>query len=108
MPENPVSRGATIDRDSGRYKIHRFPELLFAFKTPGLRNVEKTAPYMHNGVYQTLDEVVEFYHKGGGAGIGIDLPSQSLPFDSLMLSAAEKKAIVQFLRSLTDRPVSPN
>jgi cytochrome c peroxidase len=102
VPEKPIWKGAAIDPDSGRFAIHRFPELLFAFKTPGLRNVEKTAPYMHNGVYKTLDEVVEFYRKGGGAGLGIKLPSQSLPFDSLALNNAEKIAIVRFLESLTD------
>ncbi len=77
-------------------------ELLFAFKTPTIRNIEKTAAYMHNGVYKTLDEVVEFYHKGGGVGIGINLPFQSLPFDSLSLNQNEKKAIVSFMKSLTD------
>jgi len=77
-------------------------ELLFAFKTPTIRNIEKTAPYMHNGVYKTLDEVVEFYYKGGGVGIGINLPFQSLPFDSLSLNQNEKKAIVSFMKSLKD------
>jgi len=94
---------AVIDDDSGRYRINRMDELLYAFKTPGIRNAEKTAPYMHNGVYNTLDEVVEFYHKGGGVGIGINLPFQSLPFDSLSLNTTEKKAIVAFMKSLTDK-----
>jgi cytochrome c peroxidase len=96
---------ATIDSDSGRYRVNPMQELLYAFKTPGIRNVEKTAPYMHNGVYKTLDEVVEFYHKGGGAGIGINLPFQSLPFDSLSLNVVEKKAIIAFMQSLTDKNV---
>ena len=78
---------------------------MFAFKTPTVRNVEKTGPYMHNGVYSTLDDVVEFYHKGGGVGIGIDLPFQSLPFDSLSLTGKEKKDIISFMKSLTDREV---
>jgi cytochrome c peroxidase len=58
---------------------------------------------MHNGVYKTLEEVVNFYHKGGGLGIGIDLPFQSLPFDSLQLNNNEKKSIVAFMNALTDR-----
>jgi cytochrome c peroxidase len=49
-----------------------------------------------------LDDVVEFYHRGGGVGLGIDLPFQTLPFDSLILSKTDKKAIVAFMRSLTD------
>lgn len=103
VPSGAVFKDAIIDKDSGRYVIHRFPEFLHAFKTPGLRNVAKTAPYMHKGVYRTLDEVLEFYQKGGGAGIGINLPSQTLPFDSLQLNEAEKKAIIAFLESITDR-----
>ena len=105
VPDKPVWVKASIDRDSGRYKINRMEELMFAFKTPTVRNVEKTGPYMHNGVYSTLDDVVEFYHKGGGVGIGIDLPFQSLPFDSLSLTGKEKKDIISFMKSLTDREV---
>ena len=57
---------------------------------------------MHNGVYTTLEEVVDFYNKGGGAGLGIDLPNQTLPFDKLNLNDTEKKALVSFMKSLTD------
>ena len=102
VPLKAVWKNAVIDSDSGRYKINRMAELMFAFKTPTVRNIEKTAPYMHNGVYKTLDDIVEFYHKGGGTGIGINLPFQSLPFDSLSLNQNEKKALVSFMRSLTD------
>ena len=59
---------------------------------------------MRNGVYQNLKDIVAFYHKGGGAGIGITLPNQTLPFDSLILNTQEKKAIVAFMQSLTDAP----
>lgn len=102
MPLALVWKKAIIDKDSGRYKLNRMQELLFAFKTPGIRNVEKTAPYMHNGVYESLDDVVRFYHKGGGVGIGINLPFQSLPFDSLSLNNNEKNAIIAFMKTLTD------
>ena len=103
VPAALAWKNAVIDGDSGRYKINRMPELMFAFKTPTVRNVEKTAPYMHNGAFNNLDDVVEFYHKGGGIGIGIQLPFQSLPFDSLQLDTQEKAAIVAFMRSLTDK-----
>ncbi len=103
VPQKPLWSKATIDPDEGRYKWNRLEELRYAFKTPTVRNSAVTAPYMHNGVYKTLDEVVEFYHKGGGAGIGIPLPFQSLPFDSLQLGSKEKKAIVAFLHTLTDK-----
>ena len=58
---------------------------------------------MHNGIYKTLDEVVEFYHKGGGVGLGMNLPFQTLPFDSLLLQVNEKQALVAFMQSLTDK-----
>ena len=103
IPEKAVWQNAKIDPDPGRYAINQLEELKYAFKTPTVRNTAKTAPYMHNGVYNTLDEVVNFYHKGGGLGIGIDLPFQSLPFDSLQLNNNEKKSIVAFMNALTDR-----
>jgi cytochrome c peroxidase len=102
VPQQAVWTKAIIDPDSGRYLINPIAELAFAFKTPTIRNIEKTGPYMHNGVYTSLDDVVEFYHRGGGVGLGIDLPFQTLPFDSLILSKTDKKAIVAFMRSLTD------
>jgi len=74
----------------------------YAFRTPSLRNVALTAPYMHNGAYPTLESVVDFYNRGGGAGIGIQLDNQTLPPDPLHLSAGEQRALVTFMRSLTD------
>lgn len=66
-----------------------------AFKTPGLRNVELTAPYMHNGGFLTLEQVVDYYNRGG------DFDSfPSLPV--LNLTANEKAALVAFLQGLTD------
>lgn len=107
VPSAAAWSKAAIDKDSGRYKINRLTELMFAFKTPTVRNADKTAPYMHNGVFTNLDDVVEFYHRGGGMGIGIDLRFQSLPFDSLQLKTEEKKAIVAFMRTLTDNINDP-
>ncbi len=92
-----------LDGDEGRYRFTQSPVHRFAFKTPTLRNVALTAPYMHNGVYKTLEEVMEFYDKGGAAGLGISLPGQTLPAEPLHLSKEEKSAILQFLHSLTDR-----
>jgi cytochrome c peroxidase len=94
---------AIIDSDSGRYKMNRLPEFMFAFKTPTVRNAAESSPYMHNGVYKDLEQVVEFYHKGGGVGLGIDLPFQSLPFDSLSLDPSEKGALIAFMQTLTDQ-----
>ena len=102
VPSRAVTRNAVIDPDLGRIAITRRPTQRHAFKTPTLRNVELTAPYMHNGVYKTLEEVLDFYNRGGGAGIGSEVPNQTLPFDRLQLTAGEQRAIIAFLRTLTD------
>ncbi|MBC7919913.1 MAG: cytochrome C peroxidase [Ferruginibacter sp.] len=94
--------GKQLDDDPGRYAIHATAQLKHAFKTPTLRNAAVTAPYMHNGVYRTLEEVIDFYNEGGGAGLGMDLPNQTLPTEPLNLRGEEKKAIVAFMRALTD------
>ncbi len=102
VPSRAQTRNATIDPDLGRIAITRRPTQKHAFKTPTLRNVELTAPYMHNGVYRTLEEVLDFYNRGGGVGIGSQVPNQTLPFDKLDLTIAEQRAIIAFLRTLTD------
>jgi cytochrome c peroxidase len=89
-----------LDADAGRYVHTKLEPLQYAFKTPTLRHVAQTAPYMHNGVYQTLEEVVDFYNKGGGAGLGFALPNQTLSPDKLNLTATEKRALVAFLKTL--------
>ncbi|HEX8514954.1 MAG TPA: cytochrome c peroxidase [Bacteroidia bacterium] len=107
VPGTPENK--TLDNDPGRVKVTGFPEHQHSFKTPTVRNSEHTAPYMHNGVYNTLEEVIEFYHKGGGAGLGFEVPNQTLPFDSLLLDAREKEDLVLFLKSLSDvEKDSPN
>lgn len=75
-----------------------------AFKTPGLRNVELTAPYFHNGGKRTLKDVVDFYSRGG------DFSDQNIDnldpdITNLGLSESDKNAIVAFLKSLTDERV---
>lgn len=88
--------------DRGRNMFHFNPIFIGAFKTPSLRNAALTAPYMHNGGIATLEDVVEFYNAGGGAGLGLDIPYQTLPSDSLHLTKGEIRDIVAFMESLTD------
>ncbi len=57
---------------------------------------------MHNGVFNTLDEIIDFYNNGGGKGLGIAPANQSLSFDKLNLTIKEKKELIAFLGSLTD------
>jgi cytochrome c peroxidase len=102
VPARAAWRRATVDPDPGRMAATGLPIHRHAFKTPTLRNVALTAPYMHNGVYRTLAEVVEFYDRGGGAGIGIALPNQTLPPEPLRLTRSEKGELIAFLHALTD------
>ncbi|HEY4218805.1 MAG TPA: cytochrome c peroxidase [Gemmatimonadaceae bacterium] len=96
------AKPSVLDPDSGRVRIDHRPEHLRAFKTPSLRNVALTAPYMHNGTYSTLEQVIHFYDGGGGQGAGARIANQTLSADSLHLSTDEIRAIVQFLGTLTD------
>lgn len=93
---------STLDGDTGKAAFTRHPLHKYSFKTPTVRNSALTAPYMHNGVFTTLDAVLDFYNDGGGAGRGIDLPTQTLPAEKLNLTAKEKKDIIAFLATLTD------
>lgn len=96
-------KGNKISPDLGRYKQYQMPQLRNAFKTPSLRNVAITAPYMHNGVFSTLEEVIDFYDTGGGIGLGIAIENQTLPAEKLNLTKKEKKALIAFMKTLTDR-----
>lgn len=93
---------STLDADEGRYRFTRLAFHKYAFKTPTVRNAALTAPYMHNGVFTTLEAVIDFYNDGGGAGRGIELATQTLPTDKLGLTQNEKKDIIAFLHTLTD------
>jgi cytochrome c peroxidase len=91
-----------LDADPGLAGVDAQPAHRGAFKVPTLRNVALTAPYMHDGAFRTLEEVVDFYDHGGGAGSGLDVPDQTLLPVPLHLSSEEKGALVAFLRALTD------
>lgn len=107
VPATTDTVHAVIDNDPGRYAIIKKNFLMHSFKTPTLRNIALTAPYMHNGVYKTLEEVIEFYNRGGAKGLRIDIDNQTLPFEKLGLNATEKKDIAAFLRTLTDTSFLP-
>ena len=83
--------------DPGRYGVSGVESDLGAFRTPSLRNVARTAPYMHDGSLTTLEEVVEFYDAGGQPN-----PNLSPRINPLFLTGYEKAALVAFLRALTD------
>jgi cytochrome c peroxidase len=101
VPQTAAAKA--LDSDPGRYAIVPDPAYRHAFKTPSVRNAARTAPYMHNGVYTTLEQVVDFYDKGGGAGLGLKVDGQTLPFDRLGLSAQERSDLVAFIKCLDSR-----
>jgi cytochrome c peroxidase len=88
-----------LAEDPGRYLITKNKKDWKAFRTPTLRDIAKTAPYMHNGVFTTLDEVIEFFDHGGGKGNKVLKP--------LGLSAEDKKYLKTFLtEALTGEDVT--
>lgn len=88
--------------DPGRFKITGKKEDLGKFKTPGLRNVAVTAPYMHNGMFKTLEEVVEYYNNPGAFVLNPINIDKRLEVP-LGLTRQEKADLVAFLKSLTDK-----
>ncbi len=93
--------GASLT-DKGRFNITQKREDLGKFKTPGLRNIAVTAPYMHNGMFKTLDEVVDYYNNPSlfvKNPINID-SSLAKP---LGLTHQEKADLVNFMKALTDK-----
>jgi cytochrome c peroxidase len=96
------SNYSRINADEGRFGINPANETMHAFRTGTLRNADHTMPYMHNGVFQTMRQVIDFYDGGGGAGRGLNVPNQTLSSDSLKLSEAEKNDLMLFISSLNE------
>ncbi|MDX6183291.1 cytochrome c peroxidase [Flavobacterium sp. Fl-77] len=91
-----------LDGDLGKFVVTQAAIHKYSFKTPTIRNSVLTAPYMHNGVYKTLEEVIDFYNEGGGLGLGLELENQTLPEEKLNLSDKEKMQLIAFMKTLTD------
>jgi cytochrome c peroxidase len=94
-----ANEGIGTDRaepDVGRFAVTHDPRDWGAFKIPTLREIEHTAPYMHDGSLKTLEDVVEFYNKGG-------IPNRNLDSNirPLHLSEQQKQDMVAFLKSLS-------
>jgi cytochrome c peroxidase len=82
--------------DLGRYEVTRAREDKGAFRTPSLRNVAETAPYMHDGSLASLAEVIDFYRRGG-----VDNPNLDGELQPVELSDAEEADLIAFLEALT-------
>jgi len=93
--------GLKGSQDDGRYARVPIKVSKGAFKTPTLRDVALTAPYMHNGTYRTLEEVVDHYDRGGDNKENLD-PN----IKPLQLTTQEKKDLVQFMKTLSGKQVA--
>lgn len=107
LPEQPGMK--LPDTDNGRYDNAVYSEKAWiyekSFKTSTVRNIALTAPYFHHGAFQTLEQVIDFYDTGGGAGMGLTVKNQTLAADSLHLTAVEKRSLIAFMQTLTDTTI---
>jgi len=106
VPQRGNVRRPKADTDSGRYSFFAISFNNGAFKTSTVRNSAMTAPYMHNGAFKTLKEVIDFYNKGGGKGLKLAIENQTLSDKPLALTRKEIQNITAFLEALTDKPDS--
>ena len=93
--------------DAGRFKVTQAESDRGKFVTPSLRNVAVAGPYMHDGRFQTLDQVIDHYASGVQRTATLDPNLAKHPVTGLPLSAADKQALVAFLNSLTDPRLAP-
>ncbi|EDM45151.1 possible cytochrome C peroxidase [unidentified eubacterium SCB49] len=104
--KSPLDTEPTLDTDEGRWENTIANEKAFiyekSFKTTTVRNIAETAPYFHNGAYTTLEQVLDFYNKGGGAGMGLDVTNQTLPDAPLDLSETEIEELIAFMNALSE------
>lgn len=92
-----------LSDDIGRYAVNPSEETFHAFRTGTIRNIAKTGPYMHNGVFRSLEQVMDFYNNGGGAGRGLKTDNQTLSSDSLKLTKKEIRSVILFMQSLNEK-----
>ncbi len=95
------------DADPGRFRVTQLATDRNKFATPSLRNLALTAPYMHDGRFGTLEEVVAHYSTGVQRSPTLDPNLAKHPADGLQLSAADQRALVAFLKTLNDEHVTP-
>jgi len=96
LPVNPSIN------DIGRYRVTELPQDLHKFKVPSLRNIEKTAPYMHDGRFYTLEAVLNHYSSGVIASATLDPVLQNNSVLGIPLTDSEKTKLIAFLKTLTD------
>jgi cytochrome c peroxidase len=103
VPEDSAYK--KLSPDKGRHVINSVDEMMNAFRTGTVRNAAHTKPYMHNGVFQTLEQVIDLYDAGGGAGKKLKIDNQTLSTDSLRLTKEEKSNLIAFIHSLNENVI---
>ena len=104
---NVAFKDEILPNDLGLYTVTQDPNDRWKFRTPSLRNVAITGPYMHNGSIGSLKEVVQFYNKGGIRQIGKMKNDNISPLMfPLELSEREVDQVVEFLKTLTGSNVN--
>ena len=104
VPQEGPGKEVIPGDDTGREEHTHDPADRYAFRTPTLRNVELTAPYMHDGVFATLEEVMDFYNDGAfprHQPVGDDILHESLK-EPLGLTQQEMDDVIAFMRAMTD------
>ncbi|PYT08662.1 MAG: hypothetical protein DMF60_04270, partial [Acidobacteria bacterium] len=94
--------------DFGRFDVTKGEGNKFALKVPTLRNVVLNAPYMHNGRFKTLEEVLDFYAAGGGPGAGFKDAKVDDKIHTYSITSEEKQDLIAFLCALTDESNLPD
>ena len=102
LPVNPAVN------DIGRYRVTELEQDVYKFKVPSLRNIEKTAPYMHDGRFFTLDAVLNHYSSGVVNSATLDASLNYSGALGIPLSASEKTKLIAFLKTLTDNEFLTN
>ncbi|KGD69507.1 cytochrome-c peroxidase [Flavobacterium aquatile] len=102
LPVNPAVN------DIGRYRVTELEQDVYKFKVPSLRNIEKTAPYMHDGRFFTLEAVLNHYSSGVVNSSTLDASLNNSGALGIPLSASEKSKLIAFLKTLTDNEFLTN
>ncbi|HRH56743.1 MAG TPA: cytochrome c peroxidase [Chitinophagales bacterium] len=105
LPKNPLQKNLPIDSGAAKFERNN-PSEVGRFKTPSLRNIEKTAPYMHSGIFNTLEEVLEFYNERDinpkFAHPEVASTINKTDLGNLKLAKQDISDIIAFLKTLTD------
>jgi cytochrome c peroxidase len=103
-PQQLARIGGIDSPDDGRFEVTGQRKDLRAFRTPTLRDVALTAPYMHDGSFDTLEQVIDHYAAGGSP----DDPAQDPAIQPFSVSSNDRQALVRFLQALTSNPAREN